>query len=101
MMYKWEVPAMTAVIYARYSTDSQREESIEGQIRECTAYAEKNGFTVVKHYIDRAISAKTDNRPQFQQMIKDSDYRTWFHQRSSRGLFNGRRFCKNCRGMRY
>ena len=34
---------MTAVIYARYSTDSQREESIEGQIRECTAYAEKNG----------------------------------------------------------
>ena len=71
---------MTAVIYARYSTDSQREESIEGQIRECTAYAEKNGFTVVKHYIDRAISAKTDNRPQFQQMIKDSD----------RGIFDDR-----------
>ena len=69
---------MTAVIYARYSTDSQREESIEGQIRECTAYAEKNDFTVVKHYIDRAISAKTDNRPQFQQMIKDSE----------RGLFD-------------
>ncbi len=41
MMYKWEVPAMTAVIYARYSSDNQREESIEGQIRECTAYAEK------------------------------------------------------------
>ena len=39
MMYKWEVLAVTAVIYARYSTDSQREESIEGQIRECTAYA--------------------------------------------------------------
>ena len=49
MMYKWEAPAMTAVIYARYSSDNQREESIEGQIRECTAYAEKNGFTVVKH----------------------------------------------------
>ena len=71
MMYKWEVPAMTAVIYARYSSDNQREESIEGQIRECTAYAEKNGITIVKHYIDRAISAKTDNRPEFQQMIKD------------------------------
>ena len=54
---------MTAVIYARYSSDNQREESIEGQIRECTAYAEKNGITVVKHYIDRALSAKTDNRP--------------------------------------
>ena len=64
---------MTAVIYARYSSDNQREESIEGQIRECTAYAEKNGMTVVRHYIDRAISAKTDNRPQFQQMIKDSE----------------------------
>ena len=73
MTYKMEVPAMTAVIYARYSSDNQREESIEGQIRECTAYAEKNGITIVKHYIDRAISAKTDNRPEFQQMIKDSD----------------------------
>ena len=44
---------MTAVIYARYSSDNQREESIEGQIRECTAYAEKNDITIVKHYIDR------------------------------------------------
>ena len=61
---------MTAVIYARYSSDNQREESIEGQIRECTAYAEKNGITIVKHYIDRAISAKTDNRPEFQQIIR-------------------------------
>ena len=66
---------MIAVIYARYSSDNQREESIEGQIRECTAYAEKNGITVVKHYIDRALSAKTDNRPDFQQMIKDSEKR--------------------------
>ena len=64
---------MTAVIYARYSSDSQREESIEGQIRECTAYAERNGITVVRHYIDRALSAKTDNRPDFQQMIRDSN----------------------------
>lgn len=64
---------MKAVIYARYSSDNQREESIEGQIRECTAFAEKNGMTVLKHYIDRAYSAKTDDRPQFQQMIKDSD----------------------------
>ena len=60
---------MTAVIYARYSSDNQREESIEGQIRECTAYAEKNGITVVKHYIDRAYSARTANRPEFQRMV--------------------------------
>ena len=64
---------MKAVIYARYSSDSQREESIEGQIRECTAFAEKNGITILRHYIDRAFSAKTDNRPEFQNMIKDSN----------------------------
>ncbi len=63
---------MNAVIYARYSSDSQREESIEGQLRECTAFAEKNGITILRHYIDRAFSAKTDNRPEFQNMIKDS-----------------------------
>ena len=63
---------MKAVIYARYSSDNQREESIEGQIRECTAFAEKNDFTVLHHYIDRAVSAKTDNRPEFQNMIRDS-----------------------------
>ena len=63
---------MTAVIYARYSSDNQREESIEGQIRECTAYANRSGIRVVDTYIDRALSAKTDNRPQFQKMISDS-----------------------------
>ena len=63
---------MKAVIYARYSSDSQREESVEGQIRECTEYAKHNGITIVGTYIDRALSAKTDNRPEFQRMIKDS-----------------------------
>lgn len=53
---------MTGVIYARYSSDNQREESIEGQIRECTAFAEKNGITILKHYIDRAFSAKTNGQ---------------------------------------
>ncbi|MDR1135151.1 MAG: recombinase family protein [Clostridiales Family XIII bacterium] len=64
---------MKAVIYARYSSDSQREESIEGQLRECKVFAEKNGFTVFSTYIDRALSAKSDNRPEFQRMIKDSE----------------------------
>lgn len=63
---------MKGVIYARYSSDSQREESIEGQIRECQEYAEHSGITVVGAYIDRALSAKTDDRPDFQCMIKDS-----------------------------
>jgi DNA invertase Pin-like site-specific DNA recombinase len=53
---------MTGVIYARYSSDNQREESIEGQIRENTAFAEKNGIVIVGHYIDRAVSAKINNR---------------------------------------
>jgi len=63
---------VNGVIYARYSSDNQREESIEGQLRECMAFAESKGINVLSSYIDRALSAKTDNRPQFQQMIKDS-----------------------------
>jgi len=69
---------MKAVIYARYSSDNQREESIEGQLRECKEYAQRNGMTVLGTYIDRALSAKTDNRPDFQRMIQDS----------SKGLFD-------------
>ena len=68
---------MKAIIYARYSSDNQREESIEGQIRECMEFAERNGIVVFGTYIDRALSAKTDNRPEFQRMIKDS-YRKLF-----------------------
>lgn len=63
---------MKAVIYARYSSDNQREESIEGQLRECKEYAQRNGILVLQSYIDRALSAKTDNRPEFQRMIRDS-----------------------------
>lgn len=64
---------MKAVIYARYSSDSQREESIEGQIRECTEYAERNNITLLGSYIDRALSARTADRPEFQRMIRDSE----------------------------
>ena len=63
---------MNAVIYARYSSDNQREESIEGQLRECREYAERSNMTIVGTYIDRALSAKTADRPEFQHMIKDS-----------------------------
>ena len=61
-----------AVIYARVSCDKQREESIEGQIRECTAFARNKGYAILKSYVDEAISARTDERPQFQQMISDA-----------------------------
>ena len=63
---------MRAVIYARYSSDNQTEASIEGQLRECMEYATYNDIQVMGNYIDRALSAKTDNRPEFQRMIKDS-----------------------------
>ncbi len=63
-----------AVIYARFSSDRQREESIEGQLRECREYADKNGIRVIDSYIDRALSASkdTDKRLDFQRMIRDS-----------------------------
>ena len=61
---------MKAIIYARYSSDNQREESGEGQIRECMEFAERHDITVFSAYIDRALSAKTDNRHEFQRMIK-------------------------------
>ena len=66
-----------AVIYARFSSDNQREESIEGQLRECKAFAEKNGYLIVGTYIDRAYSARTADRPDFQNMIKDSANKTF------------------------
>ena len=89
---------MNAVIYARYSSDNQREESIEGQIRECTAFAEKNGITILKHYIDRAYSAKTDHRPEFQHMIKDGSKRlfdmviVWKLDRFARNRYDSARY---------
>ena len=64
---------MTGVIYARYSSDNQREESIEGQLRECMAFAERSGITIIANYIGRAMSARTADRPDFQRMIKDSE----------------------------
>ncbi len=63
---------MKAVIYARYSSDNQTEASIEGQLRECKEFAEKNDIVIIGEYIDRALSAKTDHCPEFQRMIKDS-----------------------------
>ena len=54
-------------------TDHQREESIEGQVRECREFADRQGINIVGVYTDRALTGKTDKRPQFQRMIKDSE----------------------------
>lgn len=64
---------MRAALYARYSAGpKQTDQSIDGQIRECTEYCKKNGFTIAAVYADRHISGKTDERPEFQRLIADS-----------------------------
>jgi DNA invertase Pin-like site-specific DNA recombinase len=67
----------TAVIYARYSSDKQTEQSIEGQLRECNEYADRHDIKIVDTYIDRAMTGTNDNRAAFQQMMKDSNKKAW------------------------
>ena len=67
----------TAVIYARYSSDAQTEQSIEGQLRVCQEYAQKNDILILDTYIDRAMSGTNDMRPDFQRMIAESKKRSW------------------------
>ena len=47
---------MNAVVYARYSDVKQNEQSIDGQLRVCREFAEKEGLTIVNNYIDKAFS---------------------------------------------
>ena len=68
---------MNIVIYARFSSHSQTEQSIEGQLKVCYEYAEQNHYTVVGEYIDRALTGTNDNRVEFQRMIADSDKHTF------------------------
>lgn len=67
----------TAVIYARYSSDRQTEQSIEGQVRVCNDYAERNDILIVNSYIDRATTGTNDNRTEFQRMLRDSNNHSW------------------------
>lgn len=60
-----------AVVYARYSSEKQNDQSIEGQLDVCQKYAAQNGLEIVDTYIDRAMSGTNDNRPAFQQMLAD------------------------------
>lgn len=79
-MFRKEVTILTqkAAIYARYSSDNQREESIDAQIRAIEDYAKRNNITISKVYVDKAKTATTDRRPEFQKMISDSE----------KGIFN-------------
>lgn len=61
------------VIYARYSSHNQREESIEQQVEECMQFAEANKIKIIQIYADKAVSGKTDRRTQFQHMMRDAE----------------------------
>ncbi|MCC8043868.1 MAG: recombinase family protein, partial [Clostridiales bacterium] len=61
----------TAVIYARYSSHNQGEQSIEGQLAAAKAYADAKGYNIIHEYIDRAMTGRNDNRDEFQQMLSD------------------------------
>ena len=67
-----------AVIYARFSSNNQREESIDAQIRAAKEFAERDGYDIVAIYADKAKSGTTDKRPEFLRMIKDCE----------KGIFN-------------
>lgn len=67
-----ESARMNAVIYARYSSNAQNEQSIEGQLHDCRRWCEQNGVTIINEYVDRALTGRTDDRPAFQRMIADA-----------------------------
>ncbi len=69
--------ANKVALYARFSSDNQRSESIDAQIRAMQAYCQQHKFSIVETYIDEAKSATTDHRPAFQQMISDSSTRSF------------------------
>lgn len=66
-----------AVIYARYSSHGQNEQTIDGQIRVCKEFAEKLNLNVINIYVDRHRTGTDVNRPEFQKMIADSASRTF------------------------
>lgn len=63
---------VNAVIYARYSSHGQTEQSIEGQLAKGHEYARSKGYTVIHEYIDRAMTGRNDNRESFQKMLSDT-----------------------------
>ena len=82
---------INAVSYARFSSNNQREASIEIQQEHINRYCRDNGITIIKEYVDRAFSATNDNRPQFQQMIKDAESGLF----SYVIVYNSSRFARN------
>ena len=72
-----KLQTVNAVVYARYSSHSQGEQSIDGQLSAAKKYAEAKGYTIVHEYIDRAMTGRNDNREEFQRMLSDCS-KGWF-----------------------
>jgi site-specific DNA recombinase len=70
-----EKKTLRAAIYARYSSDHQREASIEDQLEVCRRYVERQGWKIVEVYADQALSGASRFRPAFQQMLADAEQR--------------------------
>ena len=83
-----EIPVVS---YARFSSQNQREASIEIQQEHINRFCKENRFHIIKEYVDRAQSATTDNRPQFQQMIADATSRCF----KAVIVYTSSRFCRN------
>src|SRR5687767_8348747 len=66
---------MRAVIYARFSSENQRDASIDDQVEVCRRYTEARGWTVAKVYSDRALSGASRHRPEYQRMIAEAERR--------------------------
>ena len=79
------------VIYARYSCEKQTDNSIKGQVRECTLFAERNDIQIINVYSDEAISGRTDRRPAFLRMFRDAAQ----HQFDVIIVWKGDRFSRN------
>lgn len=63
---------MKIAVYTRYSSHNQTEQSIEGQLKVCREYAERNDMEIIAYYKDEARSGTKDDRDDFQRMIEDS-----------------------------
>lgn len=72
MAEKMTKPLIDAVAYARFSSNHQRDESIDAQLRDIRSFAKSNGIRIIAEYADKAFSARSDQRPDFQRMIKDA-----------------------------